>query len=110
MASVISMSLVGQRMFQNTPATMIQAAPLVTVFARFMTLPAPGPAFSTRIVHMIHWVDVICPWCWEAQTTAVEADLEGGFVVDCEVCCRPWRVTVSWSSESSEPHVQVTRS
>jgi hypothetical protein len=25
----------------------------------------------------------------------VEADLAGAYVQDCEVCCRPWAVTVS---------------
>ena len=40
--------------------------------------------------------DVICPYCGEAVTIAV--DPGGGsaqeYVEDCEVCCRPWNVRV----------------
>lgn len=39
-----------------------------------------------------HAVD--CPYCGERVTIAVEADLQGEMVWDCEVCCRPWVVTV----------------
>jgi hypothetical protein len=37
---------------------------------------------------------VQCPWCFESMEIAVEADVEGSYVQDCEVCCRPWAVTV----------------
>jgi hypothetical protein len=39
---------------------------------------------------------VICPYCSEAVTIAL--DVGGGaaqeYVEDCEVCCRPWQVSV----------------
>lgn len=39
---------------------------------------------------------VRCPWCGEAVDIVV--DPGGGthqqYVEDCQVCCRPWRVTV----------------
>jgi hypothetical protein len=39
---------------------------------------------------------VICPYCREAVTIALDAG--GGaaqeYVEDCEVCCRPWQVSV----------------
>ena len=57
---------------------------------------------------MIDYVPVTCPWCFEPGEVAVEADLAGTFVVDCEVCCRPWRVIVEWSETG--PRVCVDRS
>jgi hypothetical protein len=44
---------------------------------------------------------VVCPYCGEA----VEIGLDPGsgntqdYVEDCQVCCRPWRVTVSYDVE-----------
>jgi hypothetical protein len=37
---------------------------------------------------------VECPCCGERVEIFLEADLEGEMVIDCEVCCRPWRVLV----------------
>ena len=37
---------------------------------------------------------VMCPYCGESIEIYVEPDVRGGFVQDCEVCCRPWRVHV----------------
>ncbi|MDX1500819.1 MAG: CPXCG motif-containing cysteine-rich protein [Thermoanaerobaculia bacterium] len=39
-------------------------------------------------------IEISCPYCGEPVTLAVEADLAGELVHDCEVCCNPWRVTV----------------
>jgi len=36
-----------------------------------------------------------CPYCGAPQDLYVEADVRGTFVEDCDVCCQPWRVTVS---------------
>ena len=38
--------------------------------------------------------DVECPYCGESVELVLEADIAGELVVDCEVCCRPWRVRV----------------
>lgn len=38
---------------------------------------------------------VTCPYCGEEIEIYVEADVDGSFVQDCEVCCNPWRVRVS---------------
>ena len=42
---------------------------------------------------------VVCPYCGEANEIALDAG--GGtaqeYVEDCQVCCRPWRVTVSYN-------------
>jgi hypothetical protein len=51
---------------------------------------------------------VQCPWCFESMEIAIEADLEGSYVQDCEVCCRPWAVTVR-RDEDGELTVDVGR-
>ena len=50
---------------------------------------------------------VMCPYCGEEVEIFVEPDVSGSFVQDCEVCCNPWRVTVTGRGE--ERAVQVTR-
>jgi hypothetical protein len=46
---------------------------------------------------------VWCPYCGEASEVAV--DPGGGalqtYVEDCPVCCRPWRVTVSYGADGT---------
>jgi len=37
---------------------------------------------------------VDCPWCGETVEVCFESDVVGSLVVDCEVCCRPWAVTL----------------
>jgi hypothetical protein len=39
-------------------------------------------------------VTVTCPYCGEAVELFIEADVDGSFVQDCEVCCNPWAVRV----------------
>jgi hypothetical protein len=52
--------------------------------------------------------DVVCPYCGEAVTIAV--DPGGGstqeYVEDCEVCCNPWDVTVRFFD--GVPEVLIT--
>lgn len=44
---------------------------------------------------------VICPYCGEPNEIGLDA--AGGavqdYVEDCQVCCRPWRVTVAYDEE-----------
>jgi hypothetical protein len=46
---------------------------------------------------------VVCPHCGEAN--AIALDPGGGstqeYVEDCQVCCRPWRVTVRFGVDGS---------
>ena len=42
---------------------------------------------------------VVCPYCGEEVEVYVEPDVRGTFVQDCEVCCNPWRVSVSGSDD-----------
>jgi hypothetical protein len=50
---------------------------------------------------------VECPYC--GAVVEVGVDPGGGeeqrYVEDCEVCCRPWNVTVRW--HGGLPHVDV---
>jgi hypothetical protein len=56
----------------------------------------------------MHEVQVQCPYCYEIQWLEIESDERGEMVQDCEVCCRPWRVRVSWSRDH-EPQAMVDR-
>jgi hypothetical protein len=42
---------------------------------------------------------VVCPYCGETNEIALDPD--GGafqdYIEDCQVCCRPWRVRVTYS-------------
>jgi hypothetical protein len=50
---------------------------------------------------------VTCPYCGEEVELYLEPDVGGSFVQDCEVCCNPWRVTVS--TDGDERAVDVGR-
>ena len=51
--------------------------------------------------------DVECPYCGETVEITLEADVAGELVVDCEVCCNPWRVRIMRDGEGML--VRVTR-
>jgi hypothetical protein len=40
-------------------------------------------------------VEVQCPYCGERVEVAIEGDVWGKLVQDCEVCCNPWQLTVT---------------
>ena len=46
---------------------------------------------------------VMCPYCGEPNEISLDAG--GGshqeYVEDCQVCCKPWRVTVSYDEEGN---------
>ena len=47
--------------------------------------------------HDGYWADTIevqCPYCGERVEIAIEPDVHGTLVQDCEVCCNPWQVTI----------------
>ena len=54
---------------------------------------------------------IVCPYCGEAVEVTIEADVEGSFVQDCEVCCNPWllRVSDAERDEDGERRVDVSR-
>jgi len=43
---------------------------------------------------MYDLVMVQCPWCLERVELALDMTDWGEMVRDCEVCCRPWKMTV----------------
>jgi hypothetical protein len=51
---------------------------------------------------------VLCPYCGEPNEVGI--DPGGGaaqdYVEDCQVCCRPWRVLVSYGADG-EAHVTL---
>ncbi len=51
--------------------------------------------------------DVACPYCGEPAVIYLEPDVRGALVQDCEVCCSPWLVTVTW--DDGDRYVQVAR-
>lgn len=51
---------------------------------------------------------VRCPWCFEAIELYVDPGERGVFTEDCEVCCRPWRVSVT--RDAGQLYVSVERS
>lgn len=46
---------------------------------------------------------VYCPYCGEPSEVAVDpgGGAQQAYVEDCPVCCRPWRVTVSYQPDGS---------
>jgi hypothetical protein len=44
---------------------------------------------------------VSCPYCGELNDVAVDpgSGSAQAYIEDCQVCCRPWRVTVTYDSE-----------
>ncbi|MEM6958309.1 MAG: CPXCG motif-containing cysteine-rich protein [Myxococcota bacterium] len=50
---------------------------------------------------------VVCPWCFQSQLLYVDPGTTGRFIQDCDVCCRPWDVTVH--RDEGEVFVHVER-
>jgi hypothetical protein len=46
---------------------------------------------------------VVCPYCGEPNEIALDAGSGAvqEYEEDCQVCCRPWRVTVSYDEEGN---------
>jgi hypothetical protein len=44
---------------------------------------------------------VFCPWCAAPVTIALDpgSGTTQDYVEDCEVCCRPWRVSVRYAAD-----------
>ncbi len=53
-------------------------------------------------------VSTTCPWCGEPADVWLQPEDDGELVCDCEVCCRPWRVTVQ-RDVRNDPHIRVER-
>ena len=53
-------------------------------------------------------IEVQCPYCGERVEIAVEADVWGSMVQDCEVCCQPWQLTIT-RDRDGDPDVKIER-
>ena len=51
---------------------------------------------------------VTCPYCGEDVEIYVEPDVNGTLVQDCEICCNPWQLRVTWDDDG-ERWVEVLR-
>ena len=51
-------------------------------------------------------VTVQCPYCFQVVEIDLDPQTHGSFVQDCEVCCRPWQLTVT-RDEDGVPTVNV---
>lgn len=47
--------------------------------------------------------EVRCPYCGETVTIALDpgGGAEQEYVEDCQVCCRPWRMTVTYGEDGA---------
>ncbi len=53
--------------------------------------------------------EVLCPYCGERVTIVLDpaSGAEQDYVEDCEVCCRPWQVTVRYDETgAAEVHLE----
>jgi hypothetical protein len=52
--------------------------------------------------------EITCPYCWQNISIEEPPKTDGAveFITDCEVCCRPIRVTATWDDESG-PFLEV---
>lgn len=52
--------------------------------------------------------DVTCPHCGETMSLTLDptGGVEQEYVEDCEVCCRPWRVRLSYDA-AGVAHVEL---
>ncbi len=55
--------------------------------------------------------DVFCPYCGEPVEIALDpgSGVNQQYVEDCQVCCRPWSVSVSYNEDgSADVHVEAS--
>ncbi|MDH3402104.1 MAG: CPXCG motif-containing cysteine-rich protein [Acidobacteriota bacterium] len=50
---------------------------------------------------------IVCPYCGEQVEIVLEEDLDGEMIWDCEVCCRPWELTVRGRGAEREVAVRT---
>jgi hypothetical protein len=50
---------------------------------------------------------ITCPYCGEEVEIYLEPEIRGALVQDCDVCCNPWQLEVSY--DAGERSVEVRR-
>ena len=73
-----------------------------------MSQLSAGDPYDSRVVGS--GAEVMCPYCGEAVEIVLDpaGGMEQDYVEDCEVCCRPWQVTVQYD-ETGAAEVQLER-
>ena len=66
------------------------------------------PHGSAGDQHLAHDAAVRCPYCGETVDIVLDpgSGTKQDYVEDCEVCCRPWQVTVRYD-ETGAADVQL---
>lgn len=54
-------------------------------------------------------VRVQCPYCFQIIDFTLDPETRGVTIQDCEVCCRPWQMTVRRSKKTGRLRVSVDR-
>jgi hypothetical protein len=54
-------------------------------------------------------VRVQCPYCFQIIDLALDPETRGVAIQDCEVCCRPWQLTVKRGKRTGKLRVRVER-
>lgn len=67
------------------------------------------PSRSRRRPRGADVTEVTCPYCFESVQIKIDPGTEGTMVEDCEVCCRPWSLTVARDELTGELLVDVAR-
>lgn len=54
---------------------------------------------------------IICPYCWQRidieSPEFLDSNIPAEFIADCEVCCRPIRVTAYPDPSGAPPELQA---
>jgi len=45
-------------------------------------------------MNLLEDIEIVCPYCGEAQTTRIERGATQDAIEDCQVCCRPMSYVV----------------
>jgi hypothetical protein len=54
-------------------------------------------------------VRVQCPYCFQVIDLSLDPETRGVTIQDCEVCCRPWQLTVKHRKRDGRLLVRVER-
>ena len=59
-------------------------------------------------VHMQEPLTIQCPYCFEVVVIVMAIDDIGEMITDCEVCCRPWALSV-WLDDEGRLQARARR-
>ncbi len=61
---------------------------------------------------MLPAIKIKCPFCLQRQEVLVDPDVTEAqqLIVDCEICCHPLELLVTWDEEKQKFRAQVDKS